>query len=784
MSQADELLATLMASVTAHEHPVTDSDSYFVIDPNTHAISNGSEEENVLMQYDHMSETYTFEIPRTVEGHDMMLCNRVRVHYIVIDDEGYKSYSDVDNASALEINKDKPDTVITTWCISRNATSLVGTLNFLVQYMCVADDGETVVYEWHTDIYTNVRIKPGMNNGEQAVSKYSDILESWYQKLFGAGDTVIADIQSTTEEQKAAIEAKGAETLATIPEDYTTTYNMASEALRTRANAIVETADGETIVANDCSDDYLRGFKMYGKTSQVTTTGKNLLQHKNGGYTQNGITFTEYDDGSIKVSGTATATTTNILTKTVDAVDGNRYILSGCPSGGKTGQKWVLRAYNPDGTTNTYDDEGNGVEIDFTNSDGEYNFSIVIFNGATIDAVFYPMLRLASVEDDTYEPYSGGVASPSPEWPQELNSVDNAVISIGGKNIIPYPYFQYPDGNGEETRYGVAIKYRDGVITLNGTATQDMTVALVKNGNIPVNGVYTLSGCSNGDTTCYMQPYIDGKYQKSCSDQPVTYSWNGVLTQLSIYIKSGDTMDNVEIRPQLEIGDVATEYEPYKPIQTLTLNRTLPGIPVSSGGNYTDSNGQQWVCDEIDFERGVYVKRCEKRIYNGTENGWVLGERDEANGVIGVFYIGIPDSRINAKALCSHYPWGQNANLNANVFDTYHRQVRFNAVDFAHTIDDWKTQLVEWNSNGEPLTVIVQLVTPIETPLSEEELFNFSQLHSNHPTTTILNDSGVKMEVSYNADTKAYFNNSRGASDEQVAAAVDAWLTNYFANAE
>lgn len=48
--------------------------------------------------------------------------------------------------------------------------------------------------------------------------------------------------------------------------------------------------------------------------------------------------------------------------------------------------------------------------------------------------------------------------------------------------------------------------------------------------------------------------------------------------------------------------------------QTLTLQtpNALPGIPVSSGGNYTDENGQQWVCDEVDLARGVRVQRITK----------------------------------------------------------------------------------------------------------------------------------------------------------------------------
>lgn len=38
----------------------------------------------------------------------------------------------------------------------------------------------------------------------------------------------------------------------------------------------------------------------------------------------------------------------------------------------------------------------------------------------------------------------------------------------------------------------------------------------------------------------------------------------------------------------------------------------LPGISVDSGGTYTDETGQKWVCDEVDFARGVYVQRVQK----------------------------------------------------------------------------------------------------------------------------------------------------------------------------
>ena len=62
---------------------------------------------------------------------------------------------------------------------------------------------------------------------------------------------------------------------------------------------------------------------------------------------------------------------------------------------------------------------------------------------------------------------------------------------------------------------------------------------------------------------------------------------------------------------QLEIGSEATTYEPPRIPQSLTLATPngLPGIPVTKDGNYTDADGQQWICDEIDLGRGKYVQR-------------------------------------------------------------------------------------------------------------------------------------------------------------------------------
>ena len=107
-----------------HSHPIYDSDKHFVIDPITRDIINNSSK-LTMMQYDHNSERFTFEIPKIIEGHDMSLCDSVRVHFINIGSIKANTNSGVYEVDDVAVSSDYPDKVTFSWLISGAATRAV-----------------------------------------------------------------------------------------------------------------------------------------------------------------------------------------------------------------------------------------------------------------------------------------------------------------------------------------------------------------------------------------------------------------------------------------------------------------------------------------------------------------------------------------------------------------------------------------------------------------------------------------------------------------------------------
>lgn len=134
--------------------------------------------------------------------------------------------------------------------------------------------------------------------------------------------------------------------------------------------------------------------------------GKNKIENTAISTTVNGVIFTVNNDGTVIADGKATGgNATIVICSNPDLEKGTSYILNGCPTGGGSSTYRLSYSNNVD---SSYADNGNGVT--FTEWTGTYNdrkLYLTIMNGCEVDNLeFKPMIRLSSVADDTFEPYS------------------------------------------------------------------------------------------------------------------------------------------------------------------------------------------------------------------------------------------------------------------------------------------------------------------------------------------------------------------------------------------
>lgn len=187
----------------AHKHDVYDVDPYFVIDADRRTISDQSDIPTSLMQYDHNSERFTFELVRHIDEHDMSLCDRIEIHYLNIGTDGKRSEG-VYKVNDLVVDKEDKELVVFTWLVSQNATMHSGSLSFVIRFMCTNDD--EVEYVWNTAIYNNIPVGKGMSSGEGYVAQYADVLNDWYNKFIASGVDGVSKIDTAREAALLEIE--------------------------------------------------------------------------------------------------------------------------------------------------------------------------------------------------------------------------------------------------------------------------------------------------------------------------------------------------------------------------------------------------------------------------------------------------------------------------------------------------------------------------------------------------------------------------------------------------
>lgn len=224
----------------SHQHEVRDSDLHFTVDAITREISNNSSK---IMQYDHRSECFTFDIPRYIDNHDMSTCNRVEIHYLNVGG-GQDRNAGVYVVDDLGVSTDDEDVVFCSWTLTDNATRFAGTLNFILRFVCLTDD--VVDYAWHTAPYSGISIVAGIHNTEIIVEQYADVLAEWESRITAleqGGSVDLSELESriTALEQGDSIDLSEYATLDYLAGNYVT-QQYASDSLinRTQLDDILD----------------------------------------------------------------------------------------------------------------------------------------------------------------------------------------------------------------------------------------------------------------------------------------------------------------------------------------------------------------------------------------------------------------------------------------------------------------------------------------------------------------------------------------------------------------
>ena len=511
-----------------------------------------------------------------------------------------------------------------------------------------------------------------------------------------------------------------------------------------KADAIIDTVRGNMVQIADSAEAFMEGLKIFGKSEQITTTGAQLFNESQ--IEQNDSRGFKYlnlavGEGNFTLSSNIPKSPTD-QSAYIMLVSGNVKALDSEITSNSNG------VYS--GRSRTFPSKDGYMTIAYRN-DSNTN-KLITFNK------YWYMLNAGDTAKP-YEPFTGGKPSPSPDYPQEIktnaeNGEINANVITG--NLFPIDKFKKYEVNNSAKQ-----------ITLNGdrisftgkgtTGKEDMVFFLNKEADklsLPP-GKYTLSfksnkpyGGTNGENTVEMYLIVEKK-------SGTVYQSTGNAGKRTVDIEDGDKMyfrfdiNNNSMSAEFydimfNLGDTPLPYEPYAE-QSLAIQTPdgLPGIPVTSGGNYTDSTGRQWVCDEICEQNGVIgVKR---NVINYKITGNEYAQLDNPT-TIGMRVEKI--AKYPYTGFCNYAKMeGATTTVSVGISGNW---VQIKNFGF-NTVAGFK----EWVKNND-VYLMYTLKEPTFEPLPEEIQQKFKSLHTYYPTTVVTNNANADMQLDYVADTKLY----------------------------
>lgn len=377
----------------------------------------------------------------------------------------------------------------------------------------------------------------------------------------------------------------------------------------------------------------------------------------------------------------------------------------------------------------------NGGSLKFFNEDKTKSMWIGIDSGTTsskqsltIDAKYVQnhlnesfdlsKICLGVGSEPIYEPYTGGIPSPSPDYPQEIKSVVNPTVKIVGKNLLNATLKTI-------TLNGVTcINNGDGTYTLNGTPTVETDFYIYGAFNtanrLPLDSQKTYIVKKSGNSKIQFHVGEPGIYTTAASLEDGQIKNRETISFFICRILSGAILNNFTIYPQVEEGSASTDFQPYHE-QTVALPYTLNAIPVSSGGNVT-INGQQYVADYVDVERGKVVRKCERKTLN-TKNGKIDEEYRLSINIAPTTY-----NDGSRECVFSTFKWS-NWGTCAAGRTIYIKEIKKTNNEL-YTAQELKELSLDFD-------VVYQLLEQQETDLTAEQTQAFKALATYYPTTNI-----------------------------------------------
>lgn len=498
---------------------------------------------------------------------------------------------------------------------------------------------------------------------------------------------------------------------------------------------VLKTEEGKSLTLSNPKlgkfGDVLTEFNMYGRSEQTSTTGAQLLPLTNETYTGNNVTLTKNADGSYTPSGTPINKYEPVIRFNDFKLKPGIYSVSGSTAG-----LALQLIIEKDGVTNYI---SGVVTVDGT----ETSITPIIQCTETFELLQKPIPFMINIGEQTLpiEPYTGGIPSPSPEYPQEIKSVgDNGsvVVNVTGANVL------------EGTKLGVKstvngityTTYENGIL-ITGTATKDFFIVLHNDIIHPLtHGDYYLT-TSGLNSSVSLNFYYVGKFVDDRQNIKVTLG-KDVEYSLRLQILKGATL-NTTVQVSLTKSKI-TSYEPYYEEQTATLPYILNAIPVSSGGNVT-IDGQQYIADYVDVEREKLVRMC--YLYKFDMDDYVGTLPDETmQDARFVFtlrnaskeqFTRIGLSNIGYK----HYQDIDNSVYPYGVCITSINETRIRVKGVTN-----KSELAEYLASNN-VFLLYTLQTHIEEELTTEQAQALKELVTYYPVTIIENNYNTWMKATY-----------------------------------